>query len=357
MSLFLPSAGLGRNQGFRTALGLSTLTGQPVRLAGLMGDQPRPKPGLGPGGKTQVAAAARVCNGNFDLSADTREVLFTPGTPRSGDLAFDVAWERSSSAPLSLVAEAVLLPLSAAQGESQVVLGGGTHVISGPTSDELSHVLAPMWASLGLRVRVSEITPGFFPAGGGEVELKTAPAGPLRPINAEQPFRLEKVRVEIIISGLPLHLAEQAETGALGRLELHGLPAEASIRRARAAKGLAVLIWAQSGGLRVGYSAIGSARSRPEALAIDAAEKLEHFLDRGVGLPADQAAMLLAPLACARGASRFTVDSLSPALRGAAEAVNLFWPETVRIDHGGRDSLTRVRVLGRDWGKLDPTAA
>ena len=355
MPLSLPSAGLGRNQGLRTALCLAALTRQPVRLDGLVGDQPRPKPGLGAGGKTQVAAAARVCDGSFDISADNRVVWFTPGVLRSGDYAFDAAWERPSSAPVSLVAETVILPLAAAGGKSQVVLGGGTHVISGPTSDEVAHVLAPMWRALGLPVEFSEITPGFFPAGGGEAELKVGPAGPLQPLTMEQGFRPEEVRVEVVISGLPVHLAEQAQAGAEERLSLHGLPATGGIRRARAAKGLAVLIWARGGGLRVGFGAIGSARSRPEALAIDAAEKLEHYLDSRAGLPADLAARLLAVLACARGASRFTVDSLSPGLRAAAEAVNLFWPETVRIDHGSRGALSHIRVLGRDWGKMTST--
>ena len=63
--VMLNEAGAGRNQALRTALGLCSLAGRPLVCRGLVDDNPRPKPGLGPGHLTVAQAVATVTGGEL----------------------------------------------------------------------------------------------------------------------------------------------------------------------------------------------------------------------------------------------------------------------------------------------------
>lgn len=348
----LPEAGAGRNQALRTALGLCALTSHPLRCGGLVDDNPRPKFGLGAGGLATVLAAAQVTGGEADVDLGVTELDFFPGHPQAGDYDFDVAAEKRSDAPVSWLLETLLLPLAASGAESSLYLAGGTHVLGGATSDELRQVLLPDWRLLGLEVEYTEITPGFHPEGGGEAEARIQPCAVVWPLVAEGEFKPLRLGLEVVSSGLPVHLAEQAMEGALARLELHGLKPETRLRRARGGLGMGLLVWAEAqGGLRVGYSALGRRGGRPEALATQAVEDLVAFMGSGAGLPASLAAVLLAPLACARGQSRFSIEVMSREFKAAMKAVEALWPGTVRIFEDPKGGPVQVRVGGHDLGR------
>ncbi len=347
--IVITNAGAGHNAGLKAGLALSVLSGQAVHFTGLVDDHPRPHPGLGPGGITAAAAAAAVSAGRFQGGVGKDELLFTPGglaRPLAGDYQFDVARQHKSAAPLSMILEVLALPLAAAGAESSLMLMGGTHVLGGLTSDELTHVLAPNWRALGLELRYTEVSPGFFPKAKGEAAVSFGPGRQLGSLQAEGPFRPQEVGVEVLTSGLPLHLAEQALEGALARLEVHGIPAKGRMRKARGGTGLALLIWAQGKGLRVGFAALGQRGGRPGSVATSAAEALVSFLRSGAGMPSHLAAALLPALAAAAGVSRFTVERSSHALVAAARAIEALMPGTVRLDQRRPGAPVEVRVQG-----------
>ncbi|MCB2191420.1 MAG: hypothetical protein KQI62_07640 [Deltaproteobacteria bacterium] len=346
--------GNARNAGLRIGLALSLITGRPLRVGGLVDDSPRPRPGLGPGGLTLAVAASAVSRGRLQAAAGTPELTLTPGgPPQPGDYHLDVAHLEPSSAPFSSILEMLILPLSMTGGTSGLILRGGSHVMGGPTSDEISKVLLPNWRALGLNANYREIAPGFFPGGGGEAEATVVDAGgALTHIRAEEPFQPREVGVEVLCSNLPVHLAEQAMQGALDRLSLHGLEGQGNLRRAKGGKGQALLVWAGDGRLRIGFSTLGKRGSRPEALALEAVEALTHFLKSQAGLPSALAARLLLTLACAKGISRFTVSGPPKPLQAAMKTINAFWPGTVRLSSPRDEALLEVKVIGRDWGRV-----
>ena len=350
----IKDGGAARNAGLRIGLALSLITGRPTRVGGLVDDSPRPRPGLGPGGLTQAVTASAVSRGRLQAEAGSPELTLTPGgPPQPGDYHLDVAHLEPSSAPFSPLLEMLLPPLSLAGGTSGLILRGGSHVMGGPTSDEISTVLLPNWRALGLNADYREISPGFFPGGGGEAEVTVVEAGgPLNSIRAEEPFQVREVGVEVLCSNLPVHLAEQAMQGALDRLALHGLNGEGNLRRAKGGKGQALLVWAGDGHLRIGFSTLGKRGSRPEALALEAVEALTHFLKSGAGLPSALAARMLLCLACAKGISHFTVSGPPKPLQAAMKIINAFWPGTVRLSSPRDEALLEVKVIGRDWGRV-----
>ncbi|MBU1274440.1 MAG: hypothetical protein KJ720_03620 [Proteobacteria bacterium] len=348
----IKDGGAARNAGLRIGLALSLLTGRALRLGSLVDDSPRPRPGLGSGGLTLAVAASAVSRGRLQAEAGSPELSFIPGgPPRPGDYHLDVAHLEPSAAPFSPLLEMLILPLSMAGGTSGLILRGGSHVMGGPTSDEISMLLLPNWRTLGLNANYREIAPGFFPSGGGEAEVTIVGAGALNHIQAERAFEPRQVGVEVLCSSLPVHLAEQSMQGALDRLALHGLKAEGNLRRAKGGKGQALLVWASDGHLRIGFSTLGKRGSRPEALALEAVEAMTHFLKSKAGLPSGLAARLLLPLACAGGISNFTVSGPPKPLQAAVRVIEAFWPGTVRLSSPRDEALLEVRVIGRDWGR------
>jgi RNA 3'-terminal phosphate cyclase (ATP) len=345
------NAGAGHNTAFRTGLALASLMGKPVFFTGLVDDNPRPGPGLGPGGITAAAGAAAVTGGHFEGGTGKPELLFSPGNmprPLAGDYHFDVARQQKSPAALGNLLETLALPLGAAGADSTLTLMGGTHVLGGLTSDELSHVLTHNWRALGMDIQYTEVSPGFFPRAKGEATVIFGQGKALSSLQAEKPFMPKEVGVEVLTSGLPLHLAEQALDGAIGRLEVHGIKAEGRMRKARGGTGLAMLVWAsvEDGDHRVGFAALGQRRGRPISVATSAAEALVSFLRSGSGLPAHVAASLLPALAAANGVSHLTVDHSSQALVAAAKAIDALLPGSIRLDQRRPQAPIEVRIAG-----------
>lgn len=342
----ITKAGVARNQGLTAGLALSLVHGRPVILEGLVDDSLPPRPGLGPGGHTVVQAAGVVSGGRVEADDDWESLVFHPRRVRAGDYSFDVSRNRPSAAPVSLMVEALTLPLARQGQASTLLLAGGTQTPNGVMSDEIAHVLIPNWRTLGLDVSYSEIAPGFLPRGKGEAELQIGAGGRPRPFSADRPFRLREAGVEVVCSGLPAHLAEQALEGALARLEQHGVPAQGRIRLARGSLGMALLVWARSDEVRVGFTALGRRGGRPGALGMEPADGLGAFLATGAAVTGQAAAPLVTAMSCAAGVSRFTMDRLTPSFRSAMRATNAFRPGTVRADQFQPGAPVQVRIQG-----------
>lgn len=350
--LTITKAGQGHGQAMRTALTMAALSGRAVKLAGIKDDRARPRPGLGPAGRTLLVALGIITGGGCQARGGDLEATFTPGLVRPGSYQFDVAREEPLCSPLSTVITPLILPLATCRESSSVLVSGATHMLGAPTTDELTRVILPLLRRLGVPVRLSEIAPGFFPQGGGEAELTVEPAGILESLKAEHSFQPHRIGAEVVISGLPRHLADQVLDGVVDRLGLFGLKPETSTRRAHGSTGMALLVWASSGRSWAGFSALGRPGGRPESLAIDASEAMLTFLNSGAGMQAEVAAQVLPTLACAQGISHISVDRLTPGLKATARVIETFWPDTVRIDTPLQGGPSQIRVMGRRWGRL-----
>ena len=99
-------------------------------------------------------------------------MVFRPGPIRSGNYAFRVGTAGSATLVLQTVLPALLL----AEGESNLVLEGGTHNPMAPPVDFLEKAYLPLVNRLGPRVEVQLVRPGFYPAGGGKFTVRVQPA-------------------------------------------------------------------------------------------------------------------------------------------------------------------------------------
>src|SRR6185369_9596371 len=163
--------GEGGGQVLRTALALSLITGTPFRIDNIRAK--RKSPGLLRQHLTAVNAAAEVGGASVDgASLGSASLTFVPRAIRAGEYSFAIGTAGSTM----LVLQTILLPLALADGNSTIELEGGTHNPAAPPFDFVQQAFLPLLRRMGAEVEIELVRPGFYPAGGGRIIVKIAPA-------------------------------------------------------------------------------------------------------------------------------------------------------------------------------------
>ena len=118
---------------------------------------------------TAIEAACAIGEGGEckGVAVGGREITFRPGKARAGEYRFAVGTAGSTG----LVLQTVLMPLLLAGGPSRLVLEGGTHDMLAPPLDFIAKALLPILHRMGAQVEARLVRHGFYPRGGGRVEV------------------------------------------------------------------------------------------------------------------------------------------------------------------------------------------
>lgn len=156
----------GGGQILRTAVSLSAVTGTPILVHSIRAK--RENPGLRPQHLVSVRAAAQICSAQVEGDrVGSDRIIFRPGKPRGGQYFFDVG----TAGSVTLVLQTLLPIMVASSQEYTVRVRGGTNVPNSPSADYFEHVFLHHLGAHGLRYTFTIKRRGFYPAGGGEVEL------------------------------------------------------------------------------------------------------------------------------------------------------------------------------------------
>jgi RNA 3'-terminal phosphate cyclase (ATP) len=312
------SEGEGGGQVLRNACALSLVTGQPFRITNIRGR--REKPGLMRQHLTAIEAACALggaeCEG---LALHSTELVFRPGRVVAGDYRFAVGTAGSTG----LVLQTVLMPLLFADGPSHLVLEGGTHNMMAPPFDFIERVFLPVLNRMGPTVEARLIRHGFFPKGGGRIEVDIVPA-PLRPIECLERGALQEVSATALFAGLPFDIAQREVKTARALLpdwaddafQVRQLPEEVG-------PGNALLLEARFERANEIVTGFGKLGVSAESLAKTAAQRMSGFLAGTAFAGPYLADQLLLPFALAGGGA-FTTVKPSQHARTAADVIALF---------------------------------
>jgi RNA 3'-terminal phosphate cyclase (ATP) len=332
--------GEGGGQILRTSLALAAVTGKAFRMERIRGN--RRKPGLLRQHLTAVNAMAEVCAARVQGAELASQTLsFEPGPVKHGEYAFAVGTAGSTT----LVLQTVLPALLMAAGRSRIVLEGGTHNPMAPPFEFFSGTFLPLLARMGASVRADLTRAGFYPAGGGrlEVDITGAVGGTLRPLELLRRGELQRLHVRAVVSRLPESIARR-ELDVLQR-RLAGLPLELElVRLDSAGPGNIVTVTVHSTELVETFTAFGALGVSAETVAKRVAGMVRKYLAREVPVGEYLADQLLLPLAlCGAGAFRTHMPS-SHAITNAA-VIEEFLP--VRVQFEPDDSGHVLRVMPR----------
>jgi RNA 3'-terminal phosphate cyclase (ATP) len=296
------SAGEGGGQVLRTSLTLSLVTGKPFRITKIR--KRRKNPGLQRQHLTAVQAAAEVGQANVEGAAiGSQRLTFVPGTVRPGEYQFAVGTAGSAT----LVLQTVLPALITAAGPSRLTLEGGTHNPWAPPFDFLEKTFLPIINRMGPRVEAKLLRHGFYPAGGGCLDVAIEPT-PLRRVDLLERGEIRRQSACGIVSRLPLEIAER---------EMHWLRKRMSWTEecvsAKAVEspgpGNAVIMEIESEHITEVFTGFGQMGVPGKVVAANVAKDAQRYLAAGVPVGEHLADQLLLPMVLAGGG---TFQTLTP---------------------------------------------
>ncbi|MBP5976467.1 RNA 3'-phosphate cyclase [Brasilonema sp. CT11] len=329
------SYGEGGGQILRTSLSLAAITGDSIRIENIRAG--RSKPGLAAQHLTSVRAAAAICNAKVRGDAlGSMTLEFVPGNSvQAGSYTFDVSEARQggSAGAVTLVLQTILLPLVLATGDSQVTLKGGTHVSHSPSVNYIQQVYLPTLQRMGVQVEVKLNAWGWYPQGGGEVELLVSGGSKLGGINLVERGDLQQVRGLAVVTELPSHIPQRIASRAENVLrEAQLKPAVQPLRAKGVAPGAGLFLTAEYENSLGGFGALGRLGLPAEKVANMACEELLKFHQTGAPVDEHLGDQLLLPAALASTGSEYRVAEVSQHLTTNAWVIEKFGLARVMVD-------------------------
>ena len=325
------SRGEGGGQVLRSALSLSIVTGQAFRLFNIRAH--RAKPGL----RWQHLAAVRAAQAVSSAAVEgaglgATEITFAPRGLEGGQHAFDVGTAGSTT----LVAQTLIPALLHTQQPFEISIDGGTHNPMSPPFEFLARTYLPLLRRMGAHVEARLVRRGFYPAGGGRIELSIGKTAALTPIELCDRGPLLGRQAVAIASRLPMSIA-QRELATLG--DLLGWPPDVLHTQADEAAtgpGNAVIVELEFANLTEVFAGFGLKGLPAETVADGVATKVADYLAGVAAVDAHLADQLLLPMAIA-GGGRFTTFQPTQHTLTNIGIIETFMPVRIRIDHDRKD--------------------
>jgi len=332
------SEGEGGGQILRNACALSLVTGEPFVIEKIRGR--RDQPGLMRQHLTAIEAACTIggaeCEG---LELGSNRIAFTPGSVAPGEYRFAVGTAGSTA----LVLQTVIVPLALADRPSRLVIEGGTHASMAPPFDFIEKCFLPVFARMGPRVSARIKRHGFFPRGGGRIEVDIEPA-PLRRIECIERGELQGREGTVLFASLDGEIAHRIRKAALENLPgwteeqiaIRELPADQG-------PGVALVLGAAFENVTEVVSGFGKLGLSAERIGATAGKRMAGYEASGAFAGPYLQDQLLLPMALAGGGA-FTSVKISEHTRTAADIIARFTGRATHFDQDA-DGRQLVRIV------------
>ena len=303
------SYGEGGGQILRTALALSAILRKPFTIHDIRSK--RKNPGLQAQHLEAAEALAQITKAQTEgVKFGSKKITFIPQKILPGDYQFEVR----TAGSITLLLQAILLPLCLAHGTSRVTLVGGTHVPWSPPFHYFSKVLLPTLELMGVSTEAAIEKWGFYPKGGGKIQLKINPIDELKPVSLIDRGLLKKIRGVSTISNLPKHVAERQKEQALKRIQrelkidpeitiLYDVPSNGP--------GSFLFLFAEYEKTLAGFSSLGSRGKPAEKVADEAVDSLKNYIESDSCIDPYLADQIVPFMALAKGNSSFTTKQIT----------------------------------------------
>lgn len=308
------SYGEGGGQIIRTALTLAAITRKPVEITNIRAG--RSNPGLQPQHLRCAWATRSISRGKLEGADEpgSQRLVFEPGPIVGGRYDIDIG----TAGSVTLVAQTIIPILLYAAKKSEVRIIGGTHVMKSPGYDYFEKVFIPGAALFGASIESGFVRPGYYPKGGGIIDLRIAPSQ----LHGCQAFPQDDgVQAIIRLSGLDDHIAIREK-----KIFVQNGIEKVFLRRDEAlSPGNAVTAWK---GLHGGY-ALGEKGKRAEIVAKEA---LDALMAEKADVDLHLADQILLYAALAQGATRYTTSAISGHLRTNAYVISRFLERRIEMN-------------------------
>ncbi len=324
------SFGEGGGQIIRTAIAFSSLTRKPCRIFNIR--KGRQNPGLAAQHLTALKAVSEICEAVVHgASIGSQEFTFEPHDIKGGGYSWDIG----TAGSVTLVLEA-LLPAAIHSGkEFDFTIKGGTNVPWSPPAEYFQHVFCGYLKKMGANISLNIQKHGFYPKGGGIVNIKIEPSG-LKRIDITERGELEKIDV-CSIASLDLKKANVAERQVQGFLKM--LPGKKigkvdEMYVDTDSPGSSIHAHAHFENCKIGSEALGERQKKAEDVGKECAKKLILEMDSASVIDSNMLDQILPYLALAKGSLRF--DKMTSHARTNMQIIEKFLPMKFTVDENNK---------------------
>jgi RNA 3'-terminal phosphate cyclase (ATP) len=298
----------------RTGLALAALKSLPLRITNIR--VKRPNPGLRAQHVTAVKAIERVTQGRLTgAEIGSRELTFFPGGRIEPG---EYAWSIGTAGSTTLLGMALLPLLLFARGPSRVRIQGGLFQDYAPNPYHMKFLFTPLVRTMtgGAPLEISILRPGYYPKGGGELEIEAAPLqGALKPLRLVEKGKFKIIRGVALSSHMKqARVSDRIRESALRVLSGRGIPLEieAVYEEEAIQQGAAFCLWAESDtGCRFGADSAGKPGLPSEKIGEEVAKRLLAFLGGEATLDPFLADQLIPYAGLAEGESEYLLPEVT----------------------------------------------
>ncbi len=330
-------------QVLRTAIGLSAITGKPIRVVNIRGA--RKPPGL----KTQhlegVLAVGKLCDAKIrGAKLGSTELEFIPGRLRGGDIKVRIG----TAGSIGLLFQSLQLPAAFSERETVIEVEGGSTASSwSPTIHYVKHVFLKNVERMGYKADIQVLREGFYPKGGARVKIRVHPVEGLKAVTLTKRGGVRKVEGISVAGSLPEHVARRQSGSAkafllekgFGDVEIENECVESPC------PGSSITVWAVCEQSILGGDSIGRKGVRAEVVGEEAAKELWESLNSGAALDKYMADQILVFLALADGKSEVVIEKFTDHCKTNIEVIEKILGVEFQVERL-EGELVRVSVKG-----------
>ena len=326
--------GEGGGQIVRSAVTLSCLTQKPIEIINIRKN--RKVPGLRAQHATGIKILAKICNAKVEgLHVGSTSLRFFPSKVMDLQLKEDVG----TAGSISLILQVLIPAVAISKKRLKLSITGGTDVSWSPTSDYTKFVLREAYARIGINFSMEVKRRGYYPRGGGLVDVEVFPSEKINPISLlERTGRSVKLRCSHSMISRQLLDGEIKEAKSI--FEKAGFDCDYEVSEESAHdSGCSFLAYAHDKSSVTGSDAIYNNGLKGIGQSV-----ANRFLESNFGVDPFLSDMLVIPLCMADGVSIFRVNKITKHLE-----TNLFVTSEIlncKYGIGKIDRGFEVRITG-----------
>jgi len=321
--------GEGGGQIIRTAIALAAITGKEVEIKNIRAN--RPNPGLAAQHLHAVKAVEKLSGGKTEgLELRSPRLKFLPAELKGFEGEIDIG----TAGSITLLLQCLIPVALFAGSETKVVVKGGTDVKWSPPIDFYTEVFLNAIHKMGCDVHLAIKRRGYYPKGGGLVEVRIAPSHHLKEIVLLRREREGVIKGISHSCGLPAHVAERQAKAAERILNEKGYDVEIKTEIENGGwrtTGCGITLWQ---GYKSG-SALGERGKRAELVGEEAARNIIKELESTSTVDVHLADQLIPYIALADGKSEMKVREITKHLETNMYVTKKFLDVGFRINEEG----------------------
>ena len=328
------SFGEGGGQIIRSAITLSAITGKPVEIENIRKN--RKVPGLRPQHLLGVKILSKICQARTEgLHVNSTSLKFFPSQGLDLDLQEDIG----TAGSIPLVLQVLIPAVSLMRNNLKLSIIGGTDVPWSPTSDYTKYVFSEALARIGINFTLDIKRRGYYPKGGGLVDIQIQPCKNTNPISLFE-RNTKTAKILCVYSHIPKDAVEKEAHVAENILIRNGFDCEIAINEENAIDtGCSMLIFSHDVNSITGSD--GIYQKSLQGLGESVAKK---FIESNLGVDIHLSDMLVVPLALVKETSAYRVKQITKHLE-----TNLFVAAKMtgcKYGIGKLDDGFEVRISG-----------